>query len=314
MFGGFPGNFGGHFGTFENQYRCYSVAFIDKPHLEDGDKVILPPSALDRLASLRIDYPMLFEVWNDSAQKSSHCGVLEFIAEEGRIYMPSWVMENLLLGEGDLVRLKSATLAKGSYVKLQPHTSDFLDISNPKAVLEKTLRNFSCLTAGDTFRMNYNNKRYYIDVVESKPSQAICIIETDCEVDFAPPLDYVEPVYKKPEASTPVVSKPAAVPKETEVIEEEEPKFRAFVGGGNRLDGKAVEYQAPPPPRASSTGSSSSSASASPKKTAGKIVFGGPLRKPGEAKAPVAKQEPPKEETTEAPKFVAFQGKGNRLR
>ncbi|CAK8533325.1 unnamed protein product [Lathyrus sativus] len=34
---------------------------------------------------------------------------------------------------------------------------------------------------------------YYIDMVETKPSPAISIIETDCEVDFAPPLDYKEP-------------------------------------------------------------------------------------------------------------------------
>ena len=28
----------------------------------------------------------------------------------------------------------------------------------------------------------------------------MCIVDTDCEVDFAPPLDYVEPVYEKPAA------------------------------------------------------------------------------------------------------------------
>ena len=39
----------------------------------------------------------------------------------------------------------------------------------------------------------YNNKKYYIDIIEAKPSSAITIIETDCEVDFAPPLDYKEP-------------------------------------------------------------------------------------------------------------------------
>ena len=39
----------------------------------------------------------------------------------------------------------------------------------------------------------YNNKKYYIDIIETKPSNAITIIETDCEVDFAPPLDYKEP-------------------------------------------------------------------------------------------------------------------------
>ncbi len=44
------------------------------------------------------------------------------------------MMQNMLLQEGDIVRVKSATLPKGTFVKLQPHTKDFLDISNPKAV------------------------------------------------------------------------------------------------------------------------------------------------------------------------------------
>lgn len=48
----------------------------------------------------------------------------------------------------------------------------------------------------------YNNKKYYIDIIESKPSNAISIIETDCEVDFAPPLDYKEP--EKPVAPVPM--------------------------------------------------------------------------------------------------------------
>ena len=39
----------------------------------------------------------------------------------------------------------------------------------------------------------YNNKKYYIDIFESKPASAITIIEMDCEVDFAPPHDYKEP-------------------------------------------------------------------------------------------------------------------------
>lgn len=45
------------------------------------------------------------------------------------------MMQNLLLQEGDIVLVKNATLPKGTYVKLQPHTTDFLDISNPKAML-----------------------------------------------------------------------------------------------------------------------------------------------------------------------------------
>lgn len=48
----------------------------------------------------------------------------------------------------------------------------------------------------------YNNRKYYIDIIETKPSNAISIIETDCEVDFAPPLDYKEP--ERPVASVPL--------------------------------------------------------------------------------------------------------------
>lgn len=48
----------------------------------------------------------------------------------------------------------------------------------------------------------YNNKKYYIDIIETKPSNAISIIETDCEVDFAPPLDYKEPEKPIPSASS----------------------------------------------------------------------------------------------------------------
>lgn len=44
------------------------------------------------------------------------------------------MMETLSLEPGDLVEVKNTTLALGSFVKLQPQSTDFLDISDPKAV------------------------------------------------------------------------------------------------------------------------------------------------------------------------------------
>jgi ubiquitin fusion degradation protein 1 len=35
---------------------------------------------------------------------------------------------------------------------------------------------------GDTIPINYNNRRYFIDIVEAKPANAISVIETDCNV------------------------------------------------------------------------------------------------------------------------------------
>jgi hypothetical protein len=134
MFGGFFGGLGaGGGGRFEASYRCYPVSFIDKTDAERGDKVFLPPSALDRLgesggrqprstrrpsatppararpppaaclpcplraAQLHVDYPMLFKVDNRRGGRSTHCGVLEFVADEGVVYMPYWVSCCLLL-------------------------------------------------------------------------------------------------------------------------------------------------------------------------------------------------------------------------
>lgn len=309
--------YGYHGTSFEQSYRCYPASFIDKPQIENGDKIIMPPSALDRLASLHIEYPMLFELRNAAAERVSHCGVLEFIAEEGMIYMPYWMMENLLLQEGDVVRVKNVALPKGTYVKLQPHTKDFLDISNPKAILETTMRNFSCLTTGDSIMMAYNNKKYYIDIIETKPASAISVIETDCEVDFAPPLDYKEP-------ERPVPSLPNKSAEGEEGPAEDIPKFNPFTGAGRRLDGKALNYNPPPispsgikPDASKNIGQSSSPSSSSSSQTRssqsqGKLVFGSNANRNRDS----PKQEPAKEEPQkkEEPKFQPFTGKKYSLR
>uniref|UniRef100_A0A3B6DHQ0 Ubiquitin fusion degradation protein n=1 Tax=Triticum aestivum TaxID=4565 RepID=A0A3B6DHQ0_WHEAT len=321
----FYAGYGYHASNFEQTYRCYPASFFDKPHLEGGDKVIMPPSALDRLASLHIEYPMLFELHNGVTDRISHCGVLEFVAEEGMIIMPYWMMQNMLLQEGDIVRVKNATLPKGTYVKLQPHTTDFLDISNPKAILEKTLRNFSCLTTGDSIMVAYNNKQYYIDIVEAKPASAVSIIETDCEVDFAPPLDYKEP--EKPQR--PIVPAGKAPAEDQEVIVEDEPKFKPFTGSGKRLDGKGPKQPAPGASsataaarsapsdsnkRANQQTASPSGASTSTRQKTGKLVFGSSASSKKEAEAqkePAKGSEPPKKEE---PKFNAFTGKSYSLK
>ncbi|KAK2978293.1 hypothetical protein RJ640_017144 [Escallonia rubra] len=314
--------YGYHGTSFEQTYRCYPASFIDKPQLENGDKIIMPPSALDRLASLHIDYPMLFELCNIATKQVSHCGVLEFIAEEGMIYMPYWMMGNLLLQEGDIVRVKNATLPKGTYVKLQPHTSDFLDISNPKAILETTLRNFSCLTTGNSIMVAYNNKKYYIDIIESKPSHAISIIETDCEVDFAPPLDYKEP--EKPSASTPSSKAPA---EGQEAPAEAEPKFNPFTGAGRRLDGKPLTYEPPPVSSFASKGkgpdvsngggqpSSGSSSQNTSRQAQGKLVFGSNANRTTDTKKEAAKEKKQEQpEKKEDSKFQPFSGKKYSLK
>ncbi|XP_031116546.1 ubiquitin fusion degradation protein 1 homolog [Ipomoea triloba] len=121
--------------------------------------------------------------YDDLGGKSSHCGVLEFSAEEGFVYMPQCVMNNLGLNELDLVTVANVVLPKEDYLKLRPHTTEFLNkVKNPKEVLEATFREHSCLTAGDTVVVCYDGERFKVDVVETRPSDAVSVIDTDCNV------------------------------------------------------------------------------------------------------------------------------------
>lgn len=144
----------------------------------------MPPSALDQLTRLNIEYPMLFKITNRKSDRMTHAGVLEFIADEGKIYIPFWMMRNLLLEEGDLVTIENVSLPVATFSKFQPQSVDFLDIHNPKAVLENCLRNFACLTTGDLVAINYNNKIYELCVLETKPGRAVTIIECDMNVSW----------------------------------------------------------------------------------------------------------------------------------
>lgn len=261
-------SFGGNFSrrTFQDSFRCHSVSLLaaeqqrDPAVLEFSDKIILPPSCLEKLAHLEITYPMIFELTNPRyLQRRLHCGVLEFIAQEGMIYLPYWMMENMHLNEGDIVHLKSASIQKGSFVKLQPQTTDFIKISNPKAVLEQSLRSFSALTKGETFRILYNKKKYDIGVVEVRPegrpfqpneAEAVCIIEADVEVDFAPPADYVEPKKPSPQLSplsssplqkSPVMEALGAPKLDEDSSDDEDEAKKNFNGAGFRLDGKPIK-------------------------------------------------------------------------
>ncbi|XP_048582504.1 ubiquitin recognition factor in ER-associated degradation protein 1 [Nematostella vectensis] len=220
--------------VFKTQYRCYSVAMLpgnERKDVERGGKIIMPPSALDQLTRLNIVYPMLFKLTNNRIDRSTHCGVLEFVADEGKIYLPHWMMRNMLLDEGGLLQVESASLPVASFAKFQPQSVDFLDITNPKAVLENALRSFACLTTGDIIAIKYNDKIYEFLVMETKPGKAVSIIECDMQVEFAAPVGYVEPKRQQQQ-----------VKKMEEESEEPHPAAQvtklAFTGEGFRLDGK----------------------------------------------------------------------------
>ena len=97
--------------------------------------VIMPPSALAHLTSLDLQSPWKFKLRNPAnPAASTHAGVLEFIAQEGVVHLPYWMMKTLRLNEGDPIRITGAELPKGKMVKIQAQSVHFLEVSDPKAV------------------------------------------------------------------------------------------------------------------------------------------------------------------------------------
>ena len=180
----------------------------------------MPQSALANLTNLDLESTWMFQLRNPTnPAASTHGGVLEFIAEEGVVHLPYWMMRTLRLNEGDPIRITGTELPKGKLVKLQAQSVHFLEISDPKAVyeifslhilviftilcsLEQALRNFSALTQGDIIEISYNQIVFGLLVMETSPGgQGISVLDTDLEVDFAAPVGYVEP--ERPKATPP---------------------------------------------------------------------------------------------------------------
>eukprot|EP00127_Corallochytrium_limacisporum_P002552 Clim_evm109s128 gene=Clim_evmTU109s128 len=222
---------------FDRMYKVRPVAMHpdgNKDKMEEGGKIILPATALEILTMMHIDYPMQFKLTYNETGRSTHAGVLDFTADDGFVYIPYWMMENMGVEMDENIQVKYQRLPLASFCKIQPQSVDFLDISNPRAVLEAILRDFSCLTVDDVIALHYNNKKYMIKIIELKPAEAVSIVETNVNVEFMAPVGYKDPAEEKEDD---VASSAGA---SSSVMEQdvEDETWKPFMGQGQRLDAK----------------------------------------------------------------------------
>ena len=183
---------------FIEVYRAFPASIMGRDDIDLSNSIILPQSALGKLSVMRnfgdTKNPILFRILNIELNIYTHCGVVEFTAEEGTCYIPSNMFERLCLMEGQQINVRNVTLQPGTFIKLQPHKTEFINNPNPKTILEYNLRNYFCVTEGDTISVKFGKNIYKIDIVQCKPNKAIRTLNCDIEVDFDPPKDYKEPV------------------------------------------------------------------------------------------------------------------------
>ncbi|KAK4510543.1 Tlg2-vesicle protein [Mucor velutinosus] len=175
--------------------------------LNHGDKVILPPSALEQLLqqvgpSGTLPSPLTFELRHPHTAATIHCGVKEFSSEDSTIQLPAWMRESLGLSREDHVLIKLSLLPKGTFARLKPISHDYRDITDYRAALEAHLRgHYNTLSNGQTLSCRYGGRVYDFQVVELKPQDAVSITDTDLEVE----MDPITSISTKSSASTSIV-------------------------------------------------------------------------------------------------------------
>ena len=183
-------------------YACSSCDEELINNLKHTNKLLLPQSVLYSLQEDNEEFKstLFFKLKNKSNDFYQVCGIHEFSAPPGVIHVPFYIMNTLGIKEGETVNIELVSPPNGSFIKIRPHKTEFIELTNPKAVMENILsRDYQVLTEGHTIQLNYTdlNKVYEIDIVETKPTSTINIVDVNLEVDFDTPLDYVEPVKKE---------------------------------------------------------------------------------------------------------------------
>ena len=179
-------------------YKAFPCSVMGRDDIDLSNSIILPQTALQKLSSMKnfgdSKNPILFRILNIELNIFTHCGVAEFTAEEGTCYIPYNMFEKLCLIEGQTVNIRNIELKAGTFIKLKPHLTEFINNPNPKTILEYNLRNYFCVTEGDTISVKFGKKIYKIDIIQCKPNKAIRTLNCDIVVDFEAPKDYKEPV------------------------------------------------------------------------------------------------------------------------
>ena len=173
------------------------------PDLKFSNKIIVPSRILDEISKYEgILYPLHFKI-NDSEMVFTPFDFKDTIEH---VYVPEKMFTNLQLNFDGLINLtlQNTELCKGSKIILKPHTSNFLEIHDHKSFLETILvANYTTLMEGQTITVNYLDSEIDIDVIKCEPEKLISIVDTDLEVDFEQPYDYVEPPPPPPKPPSP---------------------------------------------------------------------------------------------------------------
>lgn len=174
------------------EWTLTPVLYPEDDPLNFSGKVKLPEIILEDLILESVEAPYTFEISHSNKMYHTHCGIHDFTAPFGEVHIPKWLFTQLDMFDIDKVQLSFKKINKGEYLKLLPHSVDFLELENPKYALEKCFNNYPVLSVGDEIMCNiidFGPMRFTIGDVLNEEG-VIYTVDTDLEVDFMEPIGY----------------------------------------------------------------------------------------------------------------------------
>ena len=213
--------------------QLYPLSFFygydDIKYKEYSNKILLPQYILETLSGKDIEFPLFFYI--EKNDKRIYFGVEKFLPDISDFFIPNYIFENLGIVYGELqdIKIEMKTLQKGNKIVLEPHDKEFLEVPNPKLYLEThIMKNYQCLSKDSIIRVLYKNGYLDFNVKKVEPVDHICTVDTDIEVEFEKPINYIEPIPDIPIPDIPIQDIPMP-----DIIDPN--IFVPFSGKGNKL-------------------------------------------------------------------------------
>ena len=120
----------------------------------------------------------------------TYCGVQDFTADDGLVYLPNHLLDQLAINGCDIVTVKYINnVPKGEFVVIEPLNKEIFDIKDLDKYLEKIISGYCVLYQNQVINFEYENNFYKILIkkikaVDDIETNLIDVVNTDLFFDI----------------------------------------------------------------------------------------------------------------------------------
>lgn len=120
----------------------------------------------------------------------TYCGVQDFTADDGLVYIPNHILDQLAINGCDIVTVKYVNnVPKGEFVVIEPLNKEIFDIKDLDKYLEKVISGYCVLYENQIINFKYEDNNYKILIkkikaVDNIESNLIDVVNTDLFFDI----------------------------------------------------------------------------------------------------------------------------------